>query len=194
MASVSAFVSILEEFTNDIYKTFPEDEKIKDFVKTLEEKKETPEGQKELLQIFNEGVKGDNAQLLTQKQSKFFKRSSFCRNLNLHNLAKTMSHQSRDAIWQYLNTMYVLNTTISNIPSELLSTIETMAEQCASQMGSGSGEQMPDMSTLMAGMQNMMSSMNAGGGMQNMMNTLNSMNTDIQPIKEVSKKNKKKDP
>ena len=128
MASVSAFVSILEEFTSDIEKSFPEDEKIKNFSNIVEEKKQTPEGQKELLQMFNDGVKGDNAQLLTQKQSKFFKRSSFCRNLNLHNLSKTMSQQSRAAIWQYLNTMYVLNTTISNIPSELLKRENIMTE------------------------------------------------------------------
>tara|TARA_B100001094_G_scaffold172061_1_gene166389 strand:+ start:4686 stop:5171 length:486 start_codon:yes stop_codon:yes gene_type:complete len=159
MASVTAFTSILEEFLDDLIKIYPNDEKIKSYKENFDSKKDS-DG-KELLDGFLAGVKGDVGKLIVEKKSQFFKKSVFAKKLNLHTLFKEMTPQTKQAVWQYLNTMYVLSTTISNIPSNLLSTIETMAEQCASQMAEGNTEtnEMPDMSTLLAGMQNMMKSM-----------------------------------
>jgi hypothetical protein len=159
MASVGAFVSILEEFIDDLIKIYPNDEKVKKYKEYFESKKEN-EG-KLLLDEFNASTSGEVGKMIVEKKSSFFKKSVFAKKLNLHILYKEMTPQTKQAVWQYVNTMYVLSTTINNIPSNLLSTIETMAEQCASQMSEGNNEsnELPDMTTLLAGMQNMMKSM-----------------------------------
>mgnify|MGYP001418245637 CR=1 FL=1 len=156
MASIQAFIAIVEEFLNDLNKSFPDDEKISEYKKWVEEKKESEP--QLILDDFTSSTKGELGKMIVERQNKFFKRSPFARKLNISALWNDMSRKTKDAIWQYLNTMYVLSTTISNIPQSLLSTIESMAEQCASQMGENgdSPQNMPDMSTLLAGMQNMM--------------------------------------
>jgi hypothetical protein len=48
---------------------------------------------------------------------------------------------SKPAIWQYLQTLYMLGTTIISIPPETMDMIEVIAKQCADKMGAmGGGE------------------------------------------------------
>ncbi len=67
-----------------------------------------------------------------------------------------LSENTKEAIWKYLHTMYILATTISALPAETLSMIESVAEKCAKQMteeGLSSEEAlMKNMSSLMAGL------------------------------------------
>ena len=51
------------------------------------------------------------------------------------NWNSTLSTGTKDAIWQYLQTLYMLGTTITAIPAETLSMIEKIAKECADKMG-----------------------------------------------------------
>jgi len=51
-----------------------------------------------------------------------------------------MSEGTKNAVWQYLQTLYMLGTTITAIPQETLSVIENVAKDCADKMQSGDGQ------------------------------------------------------
>ena len=69
----------------------------------------------------------------------------------------TASENTKSAIWQYVQTLYMLGTTISSIPEDTLSMIETVAKQCADKMGEDGAEL--DEAALMKTMQGMLGGM-----------------------------------
>jgi hypothetical protein len=71
-----------------------------------------------------------------------------------------LSGNTKDAIWQYIQTLYLLGTTITSIPQETLSAIEDVANKCALSMQNGDGTF--DEKMLMSGMSGLISSL---GGM-----------------------------
>jgi hypothetical protein len=62
-----------------------------------------------------------------------------------------LSENTKNAIWQYVQTLYILGTTITSIPAETLSMIEDVANKCASNMQGG------DDKSLLAGMSGLFS-------------------------------------
>jgi len=64
----------------------------------------------------------------------------FLKDLNIKSYWKRMSANTRSATWQYLQTLYMLGTTITSIPDETLSMIEKIAKECADKMQDGDGE------------------------------------------------------
>ena len=50
-----------------------------------------------------------------------------------------LSQNTKDAIWQYLQTLYMLGTTIVSIPSDTLNMIESVAKQCAESIQGNGG-------------------------------------------------------
>ena len=51
-----------------------------------------------------------------------------------------MSPNTKAATWQYLQTLYMLGTTITSLPDDTLSQIEEIAKGVASQMQDGDGD------------------------------------------------------
>ena len=159
MSSVQAFNSVMDEFLNDLKETFPEEKKIAVYYNTFETLKKT--NPRKILELFMERAK-PYANLITSRDDKLFtENDDIIPDVQLTRLwTSELDSESKNVIWQYLNTLYVLGTTINSIPSNLLSTIEGVAEQCASQMGENAEEGgVPDMSSLLAGMQNMIGNM-----------------------------------
>jgi hypothetical protein len=65
----------------------------------------------------------------------------YLKDLNLKdNWNDSLSSNTKDAIWQYLQTLYMLGTTITAIPAETLSMIEGIAKDCADKMENEGGE------------------------------------------------------
>jgi hypothetical protein len=79
---------------------------------------------------------------------------------------------TREAIWQYIQMLFMLGTTVQNLPAPLLETIESVAMSCASQMqadGKGDLDFGSLSSMLMGGLGNMMGGGPGGmGGMAGM--------------------------
>lgn len=75
-----------------------------------------------------------------------------------------VDQESRDAIWQYLQMLFMLGTTVQSLPPQLLATIENVALSCASQFESGEGGMnLAGLSNiLMGGLGNIMGSGSSG--------------------------------
>ena len=91
------------------------------------------------------GGVGAYAQKITQKDESFFlediKGIEFLQDLNIEEYWKDkMSEGTKNAVWQYLQTLYMLGTTITAIPQETLSVIENVAKDCADKMQNGDGQ------------------------------------------------------
>ena len=75
------------------------------------------------------------------------------------------SETTKQAIWQYMQSLYMIGTTMSMFPPETLSMIESVAEKCAKNMKTNQNGQL-DEASLMAGMNSMMAQlMNGSGGL-----------------------------
>jgi hypothetical protein len=157
MASVQAFNSVMDEFLTELKETFPEEKKLKVYYNGfLTMKKANP---KKILELFMNNASPHATAITNRDESLFSTNNEIIPDVDLSVLwTDDLDADTKNAIWQYLNTLYVLGSTINSIPSNLLSTIEGVAEQCASQMGedgmSSNDGKMPDISALLAGMQN----------------------------------------
>jgi hypothetical protein len=60
--------------------------------------------------------------------------------LDFTTLWDIMSVNTKDATWQYLQTLYMLGTTILSIPPETLTMIESLAKDCADKLENGDEE------------------------------------------------------
>ena len=69
------------------------------------------------------------------------------------------SDGTKGAIWQYMQTLYMLGTTISAIPADTLSQIEQIAKAAASKMEEDGGENNFDQDALMKTMGSMLGGM-----------------------------------
>ncbi len=72
-----------------------------------------------------------------------------------------LSPNTKEATWQYLQTLYMLGTTIISIPAETLSMIEGLAKDCADKLESGDGD--VDQDALMKMIGGMMGGMGDSG-------------------------------
>lgn len=166
--TVSAFNDMMQQFLDELVLTFPEE---KSFVKYQASfglvRKSRPRA---VLEKYMESI-GPVATHIMQKDDAFFKEHSdsvpLLSDLNLAKIwTDDLSESTKDAIWKYLQTLYILATTISALPAETLSMIESVAERCAKQM---SEEGITSEEALMKNMSGLMSSLMA----QTSSNTLN---------------------
>ena len=150
MTSISAFNEMMDQFLNELAETFPEEKCIKKYQTAFDiARKANP--RKCVVQFMDEIT--PYAQAVMSKDEAFFLSG------NIPDLVKDMkinekwtpdlSQVTKDAIWQYLQTLYMLGTTITNIPSETLNMIEAVAKQCADSMQENGGI---DQSALMSSM------------------------------------------
>jgi len=162
MASVSAFNEMMGQFLMELHKTFPEEKGLKKCMSAFDLMKET--NPKLVVDGFMTGVT-PYADKISAKDDRFFleeaKNLDFMKGVNLTDHWSSCSENTKNAIWQYVQTLYMLGTTIKSIPEETLSMIETVAKQCADKMGEDGTEL--DEDALMKTMQGLMGGMLGGG-------------------------------
>jgi hypothetical protein len=158
MASHQAFNGMMEEFIEELITTFPEEKALKLYKTQFETlKKANP---RKIVDTFMTAI-SPYSEFITNRDESIFKNNNieFMKKLNISKWWTTdLSENTKNAIWQYLSTLMMLGTTISQIPSDMLKQIETVAEQCASQMDSSSGG-MPNMGAIFSGLQSIMGGM-----------------------------------
>jgi ornithine carbamoyltransferase len=157
MTTVQAFNEMMGQFLDELVSTFPEEEAFK-----------TAQAAPRTRATFDDFMKkiGPHASHLMAKSPDFFsEQNEFVKGLNLHVVwgSPDATSVTKDAIWQYIQTMYILGNTISMFPPETLSMIEAAAENCAKNMKTNGSGQM-DEKAMMAGMNNMLSQMMGGAG------------------------------
>ena len=145
MTSVKAFNQTLEEFLSDLKTTFPEEKSIR----VMELKFET-------------GVMANNrmaldqlmpylskyAHMITSRDEQLFLNKSYnvMPEIDFSRLWQSeLSDNTRKVIWDYLNTLLMLGTTISSLPQNMLSQIEAMAQSCVNDMEANGNTQNSDL-------------------------------------------------
>ena len=155
MASVQAFTSVMDEFLTELREQFPNEKKLKVYQNTFTTMRKV--NSRKVLDKFMGAIGPHGDKIVNRDESYFLNgNNEFLKELNIEKYwTPELSDNTKNAIWQYLNTLYVLGTTISNIPADMLKSIEGIAEQCAGNMDQTSSNG-ADMSNLFAGMQNML--------------------------------------
>jgi hypothetical protein len=148
MTTVKAFDEMMGQFLGELARAFP-DEPPKTAVNCS---------------TFMKQVAPWAGQVSSHDESFFCEQNEFAKNLNLHVIWKRedCSENTKQAIWQYLSSLYMISTTMSMFPPETLSAIEAAAENCAKNMKLGPNGQ-PDEASLMAGVNSMLSQMMRSG-------------------------------
>ena len=141
MASVTAFNDMLSQFLVELHKTFPEEKGIKKMTTSFEMLKQT--NPRLIVDGFMKGVT-PYADKISSKDESFLleeiEKIELLKDLNIKTYWNRMSDNTKAATWQYLQTLYMLGTTITAIPAETLGLIETIAKDCADKMQTEGGE------------------------------------------------------
>jgi hypothetical protein len=141
MASVSAFNDMMAQFLVELHKTFPDEKGIKKMMTSFELLKST--NPRLVVDGFMNGV-SPYASKISNKDETFLleemKTIEFLKDLDVAKNWSKMSEGTKSAVWQYLQTLYMLGTTIISIPSDTLSMIEGIAKDCAEKMQNDGGQ------------------------------------------------------
>ena len=141
MASVTAFNDMMGQFLVELHKTFPEEKGIKKMMTSFDVLKST--NPRLVVDAFMKGVT-PYAEKISSKDDSFLLKEietiEFLKDLDIKRYWEKMSANTKSATWQYLQTLYMLGTTIVSIPDETLKMIEGIAKDCADKMQSGDGQ------------------------------------------------------
>ena len=141
MASVSAFNDMMGQFLVELHKTFPEEKGIKKMLTSFDVLKST--NPRLVVDGFMTGVT-PYASKISAKDETFLlneiENIDFLKELDIKRYWERMSANTKSATWQYLQTLYMLGTTITSLPDDTLSQIEKIAKGVADQMQDGNGD------------------------------------------------------
>jgi hypothetical protein len=141
MASVTAFNDMMGQFLVELHKTFPEEKGVKKMMTSFDVLKST--NPRLVVDAFMKGVT-PYAEKISAKDESFLLKEietiDFLKDLNIKSYWERMSVNTKGATWQYLQTLYMLGTTITSIPDDTLKMIEGIAKECADKMETDGGE------------------------------------------------------
>ena len=137
MASVSAFNEMMANFIGELRKAFPEEKGIKKFETSFDLlRKSNP---RKIVETYMAGI-GPYAERVSQHDATLLDEDiGFLKEMNMKANWESASQATRGAIFQYLQTLYMIGLTITTIPAETLSAIESLAQDCASKMEAEGG-------------------------------------------------------
>jgi len=161
MSSVSTFISMFDQFLDDLETTFPNHKKIKTHrIKFNVLKSANP---RKVMTTFIEHFKPLST-FIQNKDDTFIIDESvpFLIDLDFKSLwvSEEMTVSTKDAIWAHISTLLFFGSTISGIPDSVMSNIEALASQYAGEMSDDQEGMNPAlMMQSMSHMQNMMTKM-----------------------------------
>jgi hypothetical protein len=137
MASVSAFNEMMGNFIGELRKAFPDEKGIKKFETSFDLlRKSNP---RKIVETYMVGM-GPYADRVSQQDVTLLDEDiGFLKDMNMKANWEKASQATRGAIFQYLQTLYMIGVTITSIPAETLSAIESLAQDCASKMEAEGG-------------------------------------------------------
>ena len=158
MSSITAWCDMMDQFLSELSRTFPEEPSVKKYSTSFELlRKSNP---RKCIDLYMK-ASSKSADKIMQKDPVFFVEMEKVMGIDLLKFwSDDLSDNTKNAIWQYIQTLYLLGTTITSIPQEALTAIEDVANKCALSMQNGDGAF--DEKTLMSGMSGLISSL---GGM-----------------------------
>ena len=141
MASVSAFNDMMSQFLVELHKTFPEEKGIKKMLTSFDLLKSTNprlvvDGYMKGVSPYADKISAKDETCLLEE----IENIEFLKELDIKRYWTKMSEGTKGATWQYLQTLYMLGTTITALPADTLSQIENIAKGVANNMQNGDGE------------------------------------------------------
>lgn len=136
MSTISAFCDMLEQFCDELIQTFPDEKSFKRYKTTVEmSRKVNP---RKIITCYMDNLTPYSQKLMAKDETLFTDDAKNIEVINDINIASIwtpdLSVNTKDAIWQYLQTLYIIGTTIALLPQDTLSMIENVAKQCVDQM------------------------------------------------------------
>jgi len=141
MASVSAFNDMMSQFLVELHKTFPDEKGIKKMLTSFDMLKST--NPRLVVDGFMKGVTPYAAKISAKDETFLLdevENIEFLKELDIKRYWSKMTPNTKNATWQYLQTLYMLGTTITALPDDTLSQIEKIAKGVADQMQDGDGQ------------------------------------------------------
>ena len=165
----------MSEFIKELTKTFPDEKSIKVAKQKYKLMKKT--NPRKIIDMYMEKIKGDEGMLTSNNEEFIEKNKDILTGVDISVIWNKCSENTKAAIWKYLNTLYVIGTTITAIPAGMMEGIEKIALECVDKMKDQDGNinEMPDMETIMKGMQNMLGGAGANGSPNDIMNLFGSL-------------------
>jgi hypothetical protein len=148
MATVKAFDEMMGQFIGELATAFPDEPPKTPFT----------------MQDFMSKMGPWSAKMSARDETFFVEENPLAQQLNLHVIWKRpdCSDATKNAIWQYFQSMFMIGTTLSMFPPDTLAAIEAAAENCAKNMKMNPNGQL-DEKTLMAGVNSMLNQMMSSG-------------------------------
>jgi len=173
MTSVTAFNDMMGQFICELKDTFPEEKGIKKYAASFDiMRKSNP---RKCVEAYMNAI-GPYSQRITAKDESIMDETSltFLNDMNIKkHWTPELSDNTKDAIWQYLQTLYMLGTTITAFPAETLNMIESVANNMAQQMSNGgdgsTGGGQIDEAALMNSVQGLLGNMGNLGNLGNLL-------------------------
>lgn len=149
MTSVGTFNDMLQQFLNELETTFPEEKAFKKYHTSFDIMRAA--NPRKCVDVYMKTASNYSNQIM-QKDDSFF--TEFTELPISAYWNDDLSEGTKNAIWQYLQTLNILGMTITTIPAEMLSMVEGVAAKCAEGIQGGGDEK-----SLMNGMSSLFSSM-----------------------------------
>lgn len=156
-STLGTFIMMMEQFITEMITTFPNETKLRVYSNSFDMIKKT--NPRKILQLFMESVAPYTQQIIARDESVMMDDTiPLNKELNLKHIWQSpgITDSTKDAIWSHMNTLLMFGTTLQNIPSELMSSIEQLANQYSSQMGDSNAGTGIDPALLMSGLQSML--------------------------------------
>jgi hypothetical protein len=150
MTSVGTFNDMLQQFIVELETTFPEEKAFKKYHTSFDIMRAA--NPRKCVDAYMKTASKYSNQIM-QKDDSFFCEFSELPLGQYWN--DDLSDGTKNAIWQYLQTLNILGMTITTIPADMLSMVEGVAAKCAEGIQGGGDEK-----SLMNGMSSLFSSMN----------------------------------
>jgi len=142
---------MLEQFLTELMGTFPEETSIKKYHAGFDVlRKSNP---KKVVEGFMNAIGPVSQKIMNKDESILDDNLEILNELSIKkHWNGGISDNTKGAIWQYLQTLYMLGTTITAIPEDALNMIEDVAKKCADKMQSGGELDQDSLMNAMSGM------------------------------------------
>ena len=129
-ATVDSFNELMNQFIDELVLTFPDVKTFKKYQSSFAIVRKT--NPKMALKEFHSSVSPYSTKIMNKDETFFTDDADnidFVNDLKIKNIWKPdLSENTKNAIWQYLQTLFILATTIQSLPQETLTAIEDMAK------------------------------------------------------------------
>lgn len=150
MATLSAFNDMMEQFLEELVQTFPNEPSMKKFQMSFEVLRKA--NARACMENYMDAIRPYASYVMAKDETFFLEHADTIKDLNLKTIwTPDLTEPTKEAIWKYLQTLYIIGNTVSALPQDTLDMIEQIAKKCAQDMSDGK----LDATNLLAGMSSM---------------------------------------